>query len=111
MARAHNPFAPKEQSTLETPWGTFAVASPNKSRLAAVTAVQREASALEEGESLERVAGLAIRATAAGLDGGEEFEAAATRAWDADEVTLGELRDAAEFVAEELRGGVAEGND
>jgi hypothetical protein len=111
MARAHNPFAPKERSKLETPWGTFEVASPNKTRLAAVAAVQQEASALQEGDALERVAELAIAATAVGLDQGDEFEAAARAAWEADEVTLEQLQGAAEFVGEELRGGVAEGND
>lgn len=111
MARAHNPFAPKEASKLQTPWGEFVVASPNKSRIAAAAAVQKEATNLQEGDALELVAGLAIRATSVGLERGDEFEAAATAAWEADEVTLSQLQGAAEFVSEELRGGAAEGND
>lgn len=111
MARTQNPFAPKEPSTLETPWGVFAVASPNKSRLAAVAKVQSEAEGLSEGDALELVATLSIRATAAGLVEGDEFEAAAQAAWDNDAVTLEQLQGAATFVGEELRGGVAEGND
>lgn len=111
MARAHNPFAPKERSKIQTPWGEFDVASPNKSRLAAVAEVQRTASGLSEGEALERVASLAIAACAAGLEDGDRFAAAASAAWDADEVTLEQLQDAATFVGEELRGEAAEGND
>ena len=111
MARAHNPFAPKERSTLQTPWGDFSVASPNKSRLAAAADIQREAAALQEGEALERVAELAIAATAVGLEDGEAFADRAREAWDSDAVTLEELQGAAVFVGEELRGEAAEGND
>ncbi len=114
MARTQNPFAPKpldERSKLETPWGVFVLASPNKTRLAAAAAVQRDAAKLQEGDSLEQIAGLAISATSVGLENGAEFEAGARKAWDADEVTLEQLQDAATFVGEELRGGAAEGND
>jgi uncharacterized Zn ribbon protein len=111
MARSHNPFAPKEASKLETPWGVFVVASPNKSRIAAASEVQKDAAALQDGDALELVADIAIRATSVGLENGDEFEAAARAAWDADAVTLEQLQGAAEFVSEELRGGAAEGND
>lgn len=111
MARAHNPFAPKERSRIETPWGAFDVASPNKSRIAAMAEVQKRAAGIDEGDALELVAGIAIDVTACGLENGEEFKTAALAAWDADEVTLEQLQDAATFVGEEIRGGAAEGND
>jgi hypothetical protein len=112
MARAHNPFAPKERSKLETPWGVFEVASPNKSRLEAVAAVQREAEQVGDGvEALPHLASIAIRTASACLDKGDEFERAATAAWDADEVELAQLQGAATFVGEEMQAGAAEGND
>lgn len=111
MARSHNPFAPRERSKLETPWGTFEVSSPNKSRLLAIGELQKRADGLDEGEDLAQLAALAIEATASGLANGEVFREAALAAWDADEVELEALWDAAQFVADELAGGVAEGND
>lgn len=111
MARSHNPFAPKERSKLETPWGVFEVASPNKSRLLAISDLQKRAEALDEGEELAQVAALAVEATASGLANGDAFREAALAAWDADQVELEALRGAAQFVADELAGGVAEGNE
>jgi len=113
MARTHNPFAPKEASRLETPWGVFEVASPNKSRLAAMRAVQLEVEKLGDdvSENLGLLAGLAINACATGLVDGDTFAEAAEKAWDADEVTLAELQGAAGFVSDEIQGGAAEGND
>ena len=111
MARSHNPFAPKERSKLETPWGEFECASPNKSRLAEIAAVQAMAEGLEEGESLGRIAELAIAAAAAGLENGAEFAASAQAAGDADELELSAIQGCAEFVTSELTSGAAEGNE
>jgi hypothetical protein len=115
MARTHNPFAQKERSKLETPWGVFECASPNKSRLAQIAAMQAGAASLQDEadtpEALGRLARLAIDATATGLADGDKFAAAATAAWDADEVELGALQDAAQFVQGEIVGETAEGND
>jgi len=111
MARSHNPFAPKERSKLETPWGVFEVASPNKSRLLAISDLQKRAEALDEGEELAQVAALAVEATAAGLENGAEFAASAQAAWDADELELSAIQGCAEFVTSELTSGAAEGNE
>jgi hypothetical protein len=111
MAREYNPFAPKECSKLETPWGVFDVASPNKSRTEAMAAIQRKADSLEESDALNSFAEIAIESTAAGLKNGEDFMREAKAAWDRDEITLDQLRGAAEFIGEELRAGVVEGND
>ena len=111
MTREYNPFAPKEASRLETPWGVFDVASPNKSRVAALAAIQRKTENLTESDALEMFAEIAIESTSVGLKNGDEFAKHAFAAWDNDEVTLEQLRAAAEFVGEELRAGAAEGND
>jgi hypothetical protein len=79
--------------------------------MAAAAEVQKEAAELEDGDALEHVAALAIRAVSVGIENGDEFEKAATAAWEADEVTLDQLQGAAQFVGDELRGGVAEGNE
>lgn len=114
MARTHNPFAPVERSKLETPWGVFECASPNKTRLAQIAEIQDAARALQDGaedsEALQKLAGLAIDMCAAGLADGTEFAKAAHKAWDRDDVELGALQDAATFVQGELVGG-SEGND
>jgi hypothetical protein len=115
MARTHNPFAPKERSKLETPWGVFECASPNKSRLAQIAELQGSVRALQENsdesDALEQLASLAIEMCASGLADGDAFEAAAKAAWDRDEIELVALQDAAQFVQGEMVGGVSEGND
>jgi hypothetical protein len=110
MARAHNPFAPKEASTLQTPWGDFEVASPNKTRTELLSAVQKRAEALSEDADLGDAALIAIEVCAAGLLNGDEFAKAASSAWDSDQITIAELQGAASFVSDELQSGVAEGN-
>ena len=109
MARTHNPFAPVERSKVETPWGEFEVAPPNKSRLAAIEALQVEAAALGEDQIQESVR-LGIRSAAAGLNDGEALEEKLLAAWDAGEVTVDQIRSLAEFVGEEISGEAAEGN-
>jgi len=115
MARTHNPFAAKERSKLETPWGVFECASPNKTRLAAIAELQDAARQLQDGpdeaSALTRLADLAIEMSAAGLADAATFAAAARAAWDRDEVELSALQDAAQFVQGELVGGVDSGNE
>jgi hypothetical protein len=40
MANTYNPFAPVERSKVETPWGVFECAPPNKTRLAKIEELQ-----------------------------------------------------------------------
>ena len=80
MARSHNPFAPKEASTVETPWGVFEVASPNKERLAEIATIQEEARKLGDDPDIQDSVLLGLRTAAAGLKNGEEFLARASEA-------------------------------
>lgn len=111
MARSHNPFAPKEASTVETPWGVFEVASPNKERLAEIATIQEEARKLGDDPDIQDSVLLGLRTAAAGLKNGEEFLAKASEAWDAGELTLEQIRGTASFVSEEMQGGTEAGND
>lgn len=108
MARKHNPFAEREASILQTPWGEFTIAAPNKERLAQIADLKTEAE--REDVTPLQAAVLGIRSVAAGLENGDEFQTHAMAAWDAGEVTLTQIRLAAEFVGGEIRGEVAEGN-
>ncbi len=113
MARSHNPFAPKEPSVLQTPWGDFEVASANKSRLDEIEEVQKEFERLDDDDAagLKDVIDASMRSTAAGLKDGQVFLEKIRKAWDDDEVTQAEIFAASKFVGEELRGVVEEGND
>lgn len=113
MARTHNPFAARERSKVETPWGTFEIAPPNKARLAEIDALRAEAASIDpdDGEqSLEASVLLGIRSAAAGVERGEELREALQKAWDSGEVTIAQVRSLAEFVGEEISGEVDEGN-
>ena len=111
MARKHNPFAPKEASVVQTPWGDFEVASPNKERLTTIAAIQEEARALGDDPEIQASVLLGLKTAAAGLDRGEEFLAKAQEAWDAGELTLEQIRGTATFVSEEMQGSAEAGND
>lgn len=110
MARKHNPFAKTDPSILETPWGSFEVCSPNKERLAEVAAIQEDAKALGEDPPVEESVALGLRTAAAGLVNGAAFLDGAKASWDAGDLTLAQIQDAATFVSEEMRTGAAEGN-
>lgn len=109
MARSHSFVAEQEASRLETPWGEFKVAAPNKDRLEQIEQLQAEAGA----ENIEAVkaAELGIRSIAAALDSGDVFLSHALEAWNAGELTLAQIRGAATFVSEEIRGVIELGND
>jgi len=109
VARSHNPFAPVEASKMETPWGVFAVASPNKARTKAIGEIQREAKAAGDDPDPMLAADLGIRICAAGLEDGDTFLEAARAAWDAGDLTLAQINGAAEFVKTEMTS--AAGND
>ncbi len=111
MARTHNAFAPKteEASKIETPWGVFNIAPPNKARLEQISQLQKDASV----DDIDPVmaAELGLRSIAAGLANGEVFLEKALGAWNAGDLTLGDIRATAEFVGEEIQGVVSAGND
>lgn len=109
MARKHNPFAEREASVLQTPWGDFKVAAPNKERLSEISALQKDVEAAESDTM--QSAELGIRSVAAGLEDGESFRVKALAAWDAGDLNLAQIRSAAEFVSEEIQGEVEAGND
>lgn len=109
MARAHQFAAEQEASTLETPWGVFKVAAPNKERLEEIAALQKEAERDDVGAV--EAAELGIRSVAAALENGDEFRTHAMEAWNKGQLTLAQIRGAATFVSEEIRGVIASGND
>lgn len=110
MARTHNPFAQAERSKVETPWGVYDIAPPNKARLQLISELQREAAELHE-DDLELSVVLAIRSASAGLENGSELESQLVRAWNAGEVNVQQIRSLAEFVSNEIAGEVDAGND
>jgi hypothetical protein len=113
MARTHNPFAPKERSKVETPWGVFEIAPPNKARLAEIDALREEAMKLDaddNSQSLEASVLIGIRTAAAGLEDGEKLREALEAGWNSGEVTVEQIRSLAEFVGAEISGEVNEGN-
>lgn len=107
--KTHNPFAPVEASKLETPWGTYSVAAPNKERLQQISALQKDAS--RDDVTPVEAAELGLRSVAAGLDHGSEFLEKALDAWNDGSLTLAQIRSAADFVGEEMQGVVSAGND
>jgi hypothetical protein len=109
MARTHNPFAAKERSKLETPWGVFEIASPNKTRLAQIDEISKTAQALADDDVLG-IADMSMRSAAAGCENGDELLKHLRAAWDAGDVTYEQLLDMSQFVTSEITGGVAEGN-
>ena len=109
MARTHNPFAERERSKVETPWGVFEIAPPNKVRLAEIEALQVQAASLADG-ALEESVVLGIRTAAAGVHDGEKLSEKLLAAWESGEVTVDQVRSLAEFVGEEIAGEVDEGN-
>lgn len=110
MARTHNPFAQFERSKVETPWGVFEIAPPNKTRLQLIADLQREADSLDETDLAGSVI-LAIRTASAGLENGSEIEAQLVRAWNDGEVNVSQIRSLAEFVSDEIAGEVEAGNE
>lgn len=109
MARAHQFVSEQEASTLETPWGVFKVSAPNKDRLEQIEELQKEAE--REDVGAVEAAELGIRSVAAALENGDEFRTHAMEAWNRGELTLAQIRGAATFVSEEIRGVIASGND
>jgi hypothetical protein len=110
MARTFNPFAKPERSKVETPWGVFEIAPPNKNRLEQIAELQREAHQLNDDDLAGSVV-LAIRTASAGLENGEQVQEQLLKAWDAGEVNVQQIRGLAEFVSAEIAGEVDEGND
>lgn len=108
-AKSFNPFAPVERSKVETPWGDFEIAPPNKARLAAIQAVQAEAEQIADGD-LEASVALGIRTASMGVERGDELLEALTKAWDAGDVTIDQIRSLAEFVGAEIAGEADQGN-
>jgi hypothetical protein len=109
MARTHNPFAAVERSKVETPWGVFEVAPPNKARLAEIEALQKEAASIAD-DDLNGIVGVGMRTAAAGVERGEELLKHLQTAWDAGELTVVQVRSLAEFIGAEIAGEVDEGN-
>ena len=103
MARSHNPFAPKEARKLETPWGTFEVAMPNKSRLAQAEAAQKRFETID-GEDVEEAVEALMDMIAAGVLEGDKLREELSKAWDADDVTFAQITDTTSFISAELRG-------
>jgi hypothetical protein len=111
MASTYNPFAPVERSKVETPWGVFEVAPPNKARLAQIEQLQREGAEIPDDDMAGGVR-LAIRLAAAGVLDGEKLQEKLEEAWDAGDVNLLQIRSMSEFVGNEIAGEVAAaGND
>lgn len=110
MARTHNPFAEVERSKVETPWGVFEIAPPNKARLGKIAELQQAAQALND-EDLEESVLLGIRTAAAGVDNGERLQKQLTEAWNAGEVNVQQIRSLAEFVSTEIAAEIEAGND
>lgn len=110
MARTYNPFAAVERSKVETPWGVFEVAPPNKARLAAIQALQTEAESVASND-LEKSVELGMRTAATGVENGDALLEALQSAWHAGEITVGQITDLATFIGEEISGEANKGND
>lgn len=109
MARKYNPFANVERSKVETPWGDFTVAAPNKERLALIDALQKEAESLEADDLVGTIA-LGMRSAAAGVERGDELLNKLTESWDAGDLTVAQVTGLADFISSEIAGEVEEGN-
>ena len=109
MAETFNPFAAKERSKIETPWGTFQVAPPNNTRLALIKELQEQALELDD-DAMEESVELAIRMASAGLENGGKLEASLLTAWNAGEVTTDQINAMSTFIAGEIAGEVEAGN-
>ncbi len=109
MANTYNPFAPVERSKVETPWGLFEIAPPNKARLAKIEELQAAAESLDDSAAQDSIL-LGIRIAAVGVKNGDELETKLIAAWNAGDITVDQISGLAEFVGAEITGGAAEGN-